>query len=249
MRILKTSILCCSFVSLVTLVSVVVTGTQPDNSQASCLQFGHNTNWRNSLQLTSDDSISVAWNIKAGEGRSQVVGVGTEIYVTTGTTEQAGDKLKLTNLISAIDATNGNTIWSKQQESLMRDGQENFSDTPVGPQATPVVAGSSLIALSFTGQLICLNRATGEKIWEKQLVEDLGAKPVQFGFSASPVIDVSEPERIYVMAAGQAAGFVCLNVSNGEVIWKSSSPASPSCARKGSASPKACRSTTRPSRT
>ncbi len=196
-------------------------GKQQPATPADVTQFGHATNWRGSLLLTSDDALAVAWNIEIGAGRSQVVGLGDGIYLTSGVAEKLDGKTRLTNRVVAIDATSGNTKWSTQQESFMRDGQENFGETPVSPQATPLIVGPNLITVSFTGHLICHRRADGENVWEKQLVEDLGAEPVQFGFSASPVLDVSEPERIYVLAAGKAAGFFCLNAMDGAVVWKS----------------------------
>jgi outer membrane protein assembly factor BamB len=99
-------------------------------------------------------------------------------------------------------------------------GQENFSGTPIGPQSTPVIVKNRLITLSFTGQLTCLDRTDGSNVWRKDLVADLGASPVQFGFSASPIVDHSSPDRVYVMGAGKSGGFYCLRVADGSTIWK-----------------------------
>ncbi len=167
------------------------------------------------MKLKSD------WNIKIGGGRSQIVGVGNHIYVTTGTGTNEGDTMILNQRTIAIDATNGTEEWSSTSSTTMRGDQETFSGSTASPQSTPVIAGEFLITISFSGKLACLNRLKGNIVWQKDLVKDVGAAPVQFGFSSSPVIDTTSPDRVLVLAAGKSTGFYCLNVADGAVIWKS----------------------------
>jgi outer membrane protein assembly factor BamB len=165
--------------------------------------------------------LSVDWEIEIGRGRSQVVGIDEKIYVTSGTMQKEDGKNRVITQTMALDAVTGKQIWSTEQDGWMSEKQENFSGEPVSPQATPLIIGSRLITISFNGQLVCRERLNGKTAWQKDMVNDLGATPVQFGFSSSPVVDPDVPERVYVLAAGKDGGFYCLQVQDGDVVWKS----------------------------
>ena len=104
-----------------------------------------------------------------------------------------------------------------------RDGrdQQTFGGADASPQATPLVIGSNLIALSFTGQLVCLDRHSGEQLWSKDLVKEFAAVPVQFGFSSSPVIDSVDEGRFVVLAADDRGGLLNMNAADGTLNWRS----------------------------
>ena len=101
------------------------------------------------------NTFSAAWNIEIGEGRSQVVGAGNEIYVTTGSSERKEGKNQLTTRIVAINLRSGEEIWSQTQSSTMCDDQESFGGAQAAPQSTPAIVGNCLVAISFAGQLSC----------------------------------------------------------------------------------------------
>lgn len=194
-------------------------GEQP--SPSAWPQYGHRVNWRSGVEFPTASSITKAWDIEIGEGRSQVVGQENEIYVTTGFSEDQGDGQSLvTTKTLAIDALTGKQKWSYEQTSSKAEPQQTFGGASISPQATPAITSSRLITISFTGQLTCLDRSNGKRLWEKDLVGDFGAKPVQFGFSASPVVDPLQPDRVYVLASGKTGGLMCLSVSNGSVVWQ-----------------------------
>ncbi len=196
-------------------------GGQEPLAIKSWLQFGHHTNWQSSLRIDSDAVFAIAWDIEVGAGRSQVVGVDNEIYVSTGTATKEGEQTNLSTRIAAIDLNSGKEKWNYEQTSIMFNTQETFGGATAAPQATAVIASEQLITVSFSGQLICLDRNRGEPVWKMDLVSDLGAEPVQYGFSASPVFDPLQPDRVQVLAAGEKAGFYCLNIKDGSIIWKS----------------------------
>lgn len=89
-----------------------------------------------------------------------------------------------------------------------------------GPSATPTVDGNAVYTLSKVGDLFCLNAATGEVIWSKNLSQELGAEIPTWGY-ASSVLIVGDRAFVNVGTFGTA-----LNKANGEVIWTTGKDAS-----------------------
>ncbi len=199
----------------------VLSAWVPVTAAQQWLQYGPAANWQSSGRLNWDQGLSIAWQKTVGQGRSQIVGLDGEIYLTVGSSQkQDGGDVVCTTKIIAANLKTGETRWSVERRSALREGQQSFSGDVFSPQATPAIIGSRLVAVSFTGQVICINRNDGSVAWEKDLVDDLGASPVQFGFSASPVFDPASTDRIFVMAAGMDGGLCCLAIDDGSLIWK-----------------------------
>src|SRR5262249_4659192 len=57
-----------------------------------------------------------------------------------------------------------------------------------GPRATPTIAGGEVYSLGATGQLVCLEGATGRLKWSKDILEDNEAKRVTWGMTSSPLV-------------------------------------------------------------
>jgi outer membrane protein assembly factor BamB len=57
-----------------------------------------------------------------------------------------------------------------------------------GPRATPIFAEGRIFALGGTGILNCLDAATGEQYWARDIATDAGTRPPQWGFSGSPLV-------------------------------------------------------------
>ena len=88
-----------------------------------------------------------------------------------------------------------------------------------GSRSTPTVDGDRIYAQSTGGAIVCLNRATGDIIWQRHLVEDFGGTMMShWGFSESPLVD---GEQVIVTPGSDAAAVVALNKSTGATNWKS----------------------------
>ena len=189
------------------------------------LQYGHSSNWRSTFEFPESSqsfSLSVA---EVGQGRAQVVGDGDRFFVLAGssTRDEESKTTSANTIITAYTMQEGQPQqqWNYELASILRGDQQTFGGAEATPQSTPLVVGSKLIALSFTGQLVCLDCQSGVQIWMKDLVEEYGAEPVQFGFSSSPVIDSLEEERIVVLAAGEQGGLLNLSAADGSLNWRS----------------------------
>jgi outer membrane protein assembly factor BamB len=194
-----------------------------DLSQYGPSQYGHLSKWKTEATVSPETGFELAWKANVGEGRSQVVVDGDRLFVLAGESEKRADKkppLCKTRLL-CLDRSSGNEIWKRESESQDRlEGQESFSGATLCPRATPMILGNQIVTVSYTGILECVNKDNGDLKWKKNLV-DLGATPVQFGFSSSSVCNGSDVDRFFVTAAGPEGGLYCLAAEDGETIWKS----------------------------
>ena len=114
----------------------------------------------------------------------------------------------------AIDAKTGKTLWE------LRHGETYGNNRGNGPRGTPTIDGDRVYALGADGNLICAATATGQKIWEVNLLAKFGGSNIKWGLSESPLID---GEKLIVNAGGPGASVVALKKSDGSLIWKSES--------------------------
>ena len=63
----------------------------------------------------------------------------------------------------------------------------------------------------------CLDAATGEALWSRDLVGELGGSVVELGYSASPV---EYGETIIALVGGQGHSIVAFDWRDGDIVWK-----------------------------
>ncbi len=141
-----------------------------------------------------------------GEGYSSCAVVGSRLY----TQGQRGNE----QFVMAFDAASGKKVWETAAGAAFREQRGH------GPRGTPTVEGNRLWALSSDGTLVCLDAATGRRIWGYNVVEKFGGRLIHWGISESPLID---GDRVIVMAGGPGAGIVALDKNTGSLVWKSQS--------------------------
>jgi outer membrane protein assembly factor BamB len=199
--------------------------SQPDSSRPTdaWLEFGGSGEWQSHLQLDPEKTrLFRIWEVTIGEGRSQPVGVAGEIYVTAGSSRERDDGVtEVTTNVFGLKADSGETLWTFESSGQLREQQQTFGGAKASPQSTPAIVGKRLIVVTFTGQLLCLDRMDGKLLWQKDLVIEFGARPVPFGFAASPRIDPAAPDRVVVLACGEGGGLLALDATDGSVAWKS----------------------------
>jgi outer membrane protein assembly factor BamB len=91
-----------------------------------------------------------------------------------------------------------------------------------GPRCAPTVDDGFVYAIGTSGDLVCIAAASGEVIWKKNLLTDLGgAANPQWKFSESPLID---GDRLLCTPGGHNAVIVALDKKSGNFIWRCSMP-------------------------
>ena len=119
-------------------------------------------------------------------------------------------------VVWALDEKTGKGIWMTPP---IAPANEKIG-YPEGSRCTPTLDGDKLYALGTSGDLVCLNTATGKEIWHKNLVADFGGQVPNWGYCESPLID---GEKVVVTPGGRQT-LVALNKTNGEVIWRGQVP-------------------------
>ncbi len=114
--------------------------------------------------------------------------------------------------VVCYDAESGEQIWSHSDRT--RFSESMGSD---GPRATPTYFDGLVYAQGATGQLNCLDAHTGEVVWAKNILDDTGAKLLQWGMSGSPLVF---DDLVVVNAGGpDNAGVVAYDRLTGERVW------------------------------
>jgi outer membrane protein assembly factor BamB len=141
-----------------------------------------------------------------GEGYSAFAVVGDRLF----TQGQLGSQ----EFVVAFDTNTGKQIWKTPSGRAFREQRGH------GPRGTPTVDGTRLYALAADGTLLCLDTATGERVWGMNLMEKFGGRVPTWGISESPLVD---GDRVIVTPGGPGASVVALEKSKGDLIWKSQS--------------------------
>jgi outer membrane protein assembly factor BamB len=148
------------------------------------------------------------WQRPLGEGYSAIVANGERIF----TMYRDGKE----EVLIAMRATDGKTLW-EDRDAAPQDPKQTDMHGP-GPHATPLVMGSKVFAIGFTGRLRCVNESDGQRLWSVDLMKDLGARPHYYGYSSSPIV---YRDSLIVLVGGSICGVAALDPKDGSVRWKS----------------------------
>ncbi|MDQ3813795.1 MAG: PQQ-like beta-propeller repeat protein [Armatimonadota bacterium] len=113
------------------------------------------------------------WTANVGEGHSSVVAVGSRIYTMGNVNNQ--------DIVWCLNAGTGKMIWKYRYPCPAG----NYA----GSRATPTVEGKNVYILSRAGLALCLDAATGRKVWRRDLVRHTGATVPKWGFASSPLVE------------------------------------------------------------
>ena len=122
-------------------------------------------------------------------------------------------------ITGAIDSTGylysfdlkGNRRWK------VAYGPEWATNFP-GSRSAPTVVDDLIYVVSGKGEMACINREDGSKVWSVNLFTDLHGKNTIFGYSEGLL--VKDP-MIYCTPGGADTNVVALNRFTGKMIWKS----------------------------
>ena len=115
---------------------------------------------------------------------------------------------------------NGDEVWKISYPAV---GDLDYGNSP---RATPLVTGEYVVMLGALGNLTVARVATGEILWQTDLVVQFDGTIPTWGFCGSPIQIVVEKDgntsaAIVVQPGAPDASLVALDVESGEIIWKS----------------------------
>ena len=149
----------------------------------------------------------LAWKASgAGDGFSSLAVAGGAVF-TMGAHGNVESVL-------ALDAASGRLRWKTPYGARFRNGEGD------GPRGTPTVDGDRLYVLGASGDLSCLDAATGRIVWTQNLLQKLGGRNIRWGLSESPLV---AGDRVLVNAGARDASIVAFDKRDGSVLWKSQS--------------------------
>lgn len=115
-------------------------------------------------------------------------------------------------VVAAYDLYTGRERWINSWPAL-------FSETlgGDGPRATPVWDDGRVYALGATGELRCLEAASGKTIWRKNILEENGAANLQWGMAGSPLV----VGHLLIVQPGGSGGrsVVAYDKRSGTKVW------------------------------
>jgi outer membrane protein assembly factor BamB len=115
-------------------------------------------------------------------------------------------------VVWALDAKTGKEQW------VTRIAKAARVDYGQGSRSTPTVDGKKLFALGVSGDLVCLDVASGAKSWQRNLEKDFGGQRPGWGYSESILVD---GDRVVCTPGGAKGAIVALSKNSGELVWQS----------------------------
>ena len=144
------------------------------------------------------------WRKRIGPGWSSLTVVADRIF----TQEQRGDD----ELVVCYAATTGEEVWEHRDATRF-----NEVVAGPGPRSTPTFHAGRLYTLGANGTLNCLQAATGEVVWSRDIVAETKAAVPQWGFSSSPLVT----DGLVIVFAGAPGGksLIAVNADSGTTAW------------------------------
>jgi outer membrane protein assembly factor BamB len=145
------------------------------------------------------------WRHLVGPGWGSFTVIGDRFY----TQEQRGDK----EVVVCYSVQSGDEVWVHEDKTRFNE----VVGGP-GPRATPTFHDGKIYALGANGTLNCLDAATGELKWQRDVAADTGAKVPQWGFASSPLVAHG---LVSVFAGGpDGKSVVAYDIKTAEPKWR-----------------------------
>ena len=138
-------------------------------------------------------------------------GLGYSGYSIVGGTLYTMGARDAVEYVIAVDTATGKEKWSVEAGPLYTNG---WGD---GPRCTPTVDGDMVYAIGGRGNLVCLKSADGKKVWEADLVSDLGGKLQSWGYTESPII---EGDLVVATPGGDQGTVAAFDKKTGKKKWQ-----------------------------
>lgn len=117
-------------------------------------------------------------------------------------------------ILESMEVATGKTTWRLATPSQFQDpyGYNN------GPRCTPLLTSDKVYAYGAEGRLLCADRVTGKKLWERETGKEFEVPEVFFGVGSTPLL---EGGRLVVMVGGQPnSGVVAFDPETGKTLWE-----------------------------
>jgi outer membrane protein assembly factor BamB len=166
------------------------------------------------LKTWPKDGPKELWSVALTGGFSSIVTANGRLFTMT--------KEKNQEVVVCLDPATGKDLWRYRYDcdyaAHPTFTAEGMPQSRTGPRATPTVDGDHVYTIGATGTLLCLEAATGKKVWEQDLL-NIGKLDVPMhGFCSCPLV---VGDRLYVHPGGSNGKSVAaLDKKDGTVLWQ-----------------------------
>ena len=126
-----------------------------------------------------------------------------------------------TEVLVALDAKTGAELWSTPLAIAKYDGGgDSGTETNKGgdgPRSTPTADGAFVYVLDGRLNLVCVEAASGKRVWKHDLVAEHAGRNITWMNAASPVIDGN---LVFVAGGGEGQALLAFDKATGKVVWK-----------------------------
>ena len=120
-------------------------------------------------------------------------------------------------VVWALEEATGRPLWTTRIAAANRKVGHGS-----GSRSTPTVDGELLYCVGVSGDLVCLEAATGKIRWQKNMPKEFSGRMMSgWGYSESPLID---GDKVIATPGGKMATLVALDKKSGELIWRAAVP-------------------------
>ena len=142
----------------------------------------------------------------------QPIGGGYASFVVAGGRAFTIEQRRRQEVATAYDMSTGRELWANAWDAEFVESMGGD-----GPRATPTWNEGRVYALGATGELRCLDAATGKPIWSRNILSDNHAENLSWGMAAAPLI---VDDKVIVLPGGPAGHSVAAyNKLTGEPLW------------------------------
>jgi outer membrane protein assembly factor BamB len=121
------------------------------------------------------DGLKPIWKQPVGAGYASFVIARGRAF----TIEQRGPE----EVVASYDVRTGRELWTNAWTAAFRETMGGD-----GPRATPTWAEGRVFALGAEGELRSIDDTTGKTVWRVNILQDAGAKNLEWGMAGSPLI-------------------------------------------------------------
>lgn len=146
------------------------------------------------------------WRAEVGEGWASPVVADGKVVLHT----RVGEEERM----ACFAADTGKLLWRHAYPTSYRD---SFGMNP-GPRSTPTLAAGKVFAYGPSGELVCLDFASGKLVWKVDVAERFSSPKGFFGRCCSPLVAEG---RVLLDVGGPGAGVVAFEAETGKVAWQS----------------------------
>ena len=143
----------------------------------------------------------------------------------TGRPVRARGRFAQEEVVAALDAATGKTIWEHKYPSPTTG--VDYTEG-AGPHATPLIVGNRLFVVGSRREFFALDKNTGKMLWSHDFMKDTPRPSIDRGMANSPLL-FNNTIIVAIGGKGQAVG--AFNPETGALLWKAGnveySPASP----------------------